>query len=84
VNTNDEVPKLPNPVSVGPAPDFKLFFYEHVDSEYDITFGEPIRSIDDVIFNHSSCNYFATLCGKTSNPTQCKAAGQGLDGCSFS
>ena len=87
VNTNDEVPKLPNTVTtvVGPPPDFKpeLFFYEHVDTEHDITFGEPIRSVDDLVFNHSSCNYFATLCGQTSNPARCTAAGQGLDGCTF-
>ncbi len=88
VNTNDEVPKLPNPVTtvIGPPPDFKpqLFFYEHVNDEYDITFGQPIRSVDDLIFDHSSCNYFATLCGKTSNPTQCKAMGQGLNSCNYS
>jgi triacylglycerol lipase len=88
VNTNDEVPKLPTPVTtiVGPPPDYKpqFFFYEHVDNEYDITFGEPIHSISDLEFDHSSCNYFATLCGQTSNPTQCKAMGQGLDGCDFS
>jgi triacylglycerol lipase len=52
VNTNDEVPKLPNPVTViiGPPPDFKreFFFYEHVNSEYAITFGGPIHSISDL------------------------------------
>jgi len=88
VNTNDEVPKLPNPVTtvIGPPPDFKpeIFFYEHVNGEYDITFGGPIHSVNDLIFNHSSCNYFATLCGQTSNPTQCKAMGQGLNDCDFS
>jgi triacylglycerol lipase len=87
VNTNDEVPKLPNVVStiIGPPPENRpeFFFYEHVNSEYPITFGQPIRSISDVLFNHSSCNYYATLCGKTSNPTECKAQGQGLDACSF-
>jgi triacylglycerol lipase len=88
VNTNDEVPKLPNPVTtvIGPPPDYKpaFFFYEHVDGEHDITFGVPIRSLSDVILDHSSCNYFATLCGQTSNPTQCKQMGQGLNGCNFS
>ena len=88
VNTYDEAPKVPPEITVviGPAPDFKqeFFFYEHVDGEYDITFGGPIRSVDDLIFNHSSCNYFATLCGQTSDPTQCEQAGQGLNGCSFS
>lgn len=88
VNTNDEVPKLPGVVTIviGPPPEFRrhTFFYDHVDSEYDITFGGPIHSIDDVIFNHSSCNYYSTLCDRTSNPAQCKQAGQGLDGCNFS
>jgi triacylglycerol lipase len=88
VNTNDEVPKLPSVVTtvIGPPPDFKpeIFLYEHVNGEYDITFGVPIRSVSDLIFNHSSCNYFATLCGQTSNPTQCKQMGQGLHGCTFS
>lgn len=87
VNTNDEVPKLPNVVTViiGPPPEFKhdIFFYEHVDSEFDITFGGPIHSVSDLIFNHSSCNYFATLCGMTSNPTQCEQAGEGLNDCHF-
>lgn len=88
VNTNDEVPKLPNPVTtvIGPPPDFEphFYFYEHVNDEYDITFGQPIHSIADLVFDHSSCNYFATLCGQTSNPTQCKQMGQGLDDCDFS
>ena len=87
-NTNDAVPKLPLPVTtvIGPPPDFKpaTFFYEHVNSEYDITFGGPINSVDDVVFNHDSCNYFATLCGLTSNPAQCKAMGQGINDCNFS
>jgi triacylglycerol lipase len=88
VNTNDEAPKVPNAVTVvfGPAPDFKreLFFYEHVSGEYDITFGQPIHSISDLVYDHSSCNYFATLCDQTDDPAQCKQAGQGLDGCDFS
>jgi len=88
VNTNDEAPKVPPAITivVGPGPEFKreYFFYEHVEGEYDITFGGPIRSVSDLIFNHSSCNYFATLCGQTSDPTQCEQAGQGLNGCSFS
>ena len=87
-NTNDEVPKLPSPVTViiGPPPEFKrtILLYEHVDTEYAVTFGGPIRSIDDLIFNHSSCNYYGTLCDQTSNPTQCKAKGQGLNYCSYS
>ena len=88
VNTNDEVPKLPDPVTtvVGPPPDFRpqFYFYEHVNDEYDITFGQPIRSIDDLIFDHSSCNYYATLCGQTSNPDLCEQMGQGLNDCNFS
>ncbi len=84
VNTNDEVPKVPIPVTtvIGPPPDFtpEIFFYEHVNSEYDITFGEP----SDIVGDHSSCNYFATLCGQTSNPAQCTQTGQGLNDCNFS
>jgi triacylglycerol lipase len=88
VNTNDAVPKLPTALTtvIGPAPDFKpeLLFYEHVNSEYDVTFGEPIHSVGDVTFNHSACNYFATLCGQTSNPVQCKQMGEDINGCTFS
>ncbi len=88
VNPNDEVPKLPIPVTtvIGPPPDFtpEIFFYEHVNREYDLTFGGPIQSISDVVFNHSSCNYFAALCGQTSNPAQCTQMGQGLNDCNFS
>ncbi len=88
VNTNDEVPKLPDPVTIviGPPPNFEpdFYFYEHVNGEYEITFGQPIHDISDLLFDHSSCNYFATLCGQTSNPTQCEQLGQGLDECSFS
>lgn len=87
VNTNDEVPTLPYVVTtvIGPPPERKpeYFFYEHVDREYAVTFGGPIRSIADLVFNHSSCNYYATLCDRTSNPGVCKQAGQGLNGCSF-
>jgi len=87
VNTNDEVPKLPNVVTVifrGSPRKEEIFLSEHVDEEFDITFGGPIHSIGDLIFNHSSCNYFATLCGMTRNPAQCEQAGQGLNGCNFS
>jgi triacylglycerol lipase len=82
VNTNDEVPKLP------PAVTFviengrqKLFFYEHIDSEYEVTFGEPIRSLQDLEDDHAMCNYFATLCAQTSDPTRCFAMADGADGC---
>lgn len=87
VNTNDEVPNLPDVVTTvfGPPPENRptLYFYDHVDAEYPITFGQPIRSVSDLLFNHSSCNYYATLCDATNDAGQCKAAGQGLDGCSF-
>lgn len=82
VNTNDEVPKLP------PAVTFviengrqKLFFYEHIDSEYDVTFGEPIRDLQDLEDDHAMCNYFATLCARTSDPPGCYAMADGADGC---
>ena len=78
---------MPNTLTTvfGPPPERKpeFFFYEHVNTEYPITFGGPIRSVSDLIFNHSSCNCYATLCDKTTDPAQCKAKGQGLNGCSF-
>lgn len=82
VNTNDEVPKVPPAVSVvfnGDKPE--LFFYEHIDSEYAITFGEPIHSLDDLEADHSLCNYYATLCDQTSDPASCKQMADGADGC---
>jgi triacylglycerol lipase len=86
-NTNDEAPKVPNVVTtvLGPPPEFKptLYFYEHVNTEYPITFGGPIHSVADLIFNHSSCNYYSTLCDQTDNPAACKAKGEGLNGCTF-
>lgn len=86
-NTYDEVPKLPGAVTIviGPPPEFRrtTLFYEHVDTEYDVTFGGPIHSIADLEYNHSSCNYYGTLCDQTANPTQCKAAGQGLNECDY-
>lgn len=82
VNTNDEVPKLP------PAVTFvlrdgrqELFFYEHIDSEYDVTFGEPIRDLQDLEDDHAMCNYFAALCARTSEPSSCYAMADGADGC---
>ena len=78
---------MPNTLTTvfGPPPERKpeFFFYEHVNTEYPITFGGPIRSVSDLIFNHSSCNCYATLCDKTTDPAQCKAKSQGLNGCSF-
>ena len=88
VNTYDEAPRLPNAVTTvfGPPPERRpeLLFYDHVDREYPITFGGPIRSVDDLIHNHSSCNYYATLCAQTSDPNQCRQAAEGVNGCKFS
>jgi triacylglycerol lipase len=82
VNTNDEVPKLPPAVTfVFENGQQKLFFYEHIDSEYDVTFGEPIRDLQDLEDDHAMCNYFATLCAQTSDPSGCYAMADGADGC---
>jgi triacylglycerol lipase len=82
VNTNDEVPKLPPAVAfVLENGQQKLFFYEHIDSEYDVTFGEPIRDLQDLEDDHAMCNYFATLCAQTSDPASCYAMAGGADGC---
>lgn len=81
-NTNDEVPKLPPAVSVvfdGDEPTF--YFYEHIDSEYAVTFGAPIHDLADLIEDHSMCNYYATLCAGTADPTACKQMAGGADGC---
>ncbi|MEO8604625.1 MAG: lipase family protein [bacterium] len=81
-NTNDEVPKLPPAVSVVFTNDTPHFlFYEHIDSEYPITFGTPIHSVDDVVEDHAMCNYYATLCDQSADPTSCKAMAEGADGC---
>lgn len=82
VNTNDEVPKLPPAVTfVLENGQEKLFFYEHIDSEYDVTFGEPIRDVQDLEDDHAMCNYFATLCAQTADPSSCFAMADGADGC---
>lgn len=81
-NTNDEVPKLPPAISVvfnGDTPEF--FFYEHIDSEYPLTFGHPIRNLDDLGENHAMCNYYATLCDETATPASCKQMTGGADDC---
>jgi len=81
-NTNDEVPKLPPAFAVvfdGDKPQF--FFYEHIDSEFAITFGTPIHSLDDLETDHAMCNYYATLCNQSDDPTTCKAMAGGADGC---
>ena len=63
----------------GDEPEF--FFYEHIDSEYSITFGQPIHSLEDVEEDHAMCNYYATLCDQTANPPSCKQMAGGADGC---
>ncbi|MBX3026933.1 lipase family protein [bacterium] len=81
-NSNDEVPKLPPAVAVvfhGDDPTF--YFYEHIDSEYGITFGRPIRDLTDLEEDHAMCNYYATLCDRTDTPTACKRMAGGADGC---
>jgi len=81
-NTWDEVPKLPPAVAVvfvdGKS---ELFFYEHIDSEYSVTFGGPIRSVEDLENNHAMCNYYITLCDQTADPATCKQMAGGGDGC---
>jgi Lipase (class 3). len=87
VNTNDIVPTLPKTVTVifvNNQP--KTFFYEHVATEFDLTFGNPITGptdFTDIEFNHSICNYYATLCGQAQDPAACKAQGNGVGGCQF-
>jgi len=76
-NTNDIVPTLP-PTELS---------YIHVDTGYPITFGAPVTDPLDfhqIAINHSSCNYYATVCDLTSDPESCKALGEGLDECTFS
>jgi len=82
VNTNDAVPKLPPAVAlVDENGETREYFYEHVDSEYAITFGRPITTPEDVAEDHSMCGYFATLCAQTSDPASCDAMAMGADGC---
>ena len=82
VNTNDEVPKLPPAVAVvveNDQPHF--FFYEHIESEYPITFGVPIHDLEDLEEDHAMCNYYSTLCERTTSPATCKQMAGGADGC---
>ena len=82
VNSNDEVPRLPPAVAVVFDDDQpQYFFYEHIDSEYPITFGVPIRNLQDLEDDHAMCNYFATLCDLTSDPASCDQMAGGADGC---
>ena len=83
VNTNDVVPTLP-PTTVIIIDPPGVFFYEHVNSEEAITFGNPISGpfdFTDIEFNHSMCNYYNTLCNMTSDPDTCKEMAGGADGC---
>jgi triacylglycerol lipase len=85
VNTNDLIPKLPNQVTVVfEGGTYKTYFYEHVATELDITFGNPVSGptdVTDIEFNHSLCNYYNTLCAETSDPQACEQQAGGADGC---
>lgn len=82
VNTNDEVPKLPPAVAlIDENGQLREYLYEHIDGEYAITFGQPIRTPEDVAEDHSMCSYLATLCGQTSDPAACDRMATGADGC---
>lgn len=87
VNTNDLVPTLPKPVTVvfhNNQP--KTLFYEHVATEFDITFGNPVSGptdIADIEFNHAMCHYYETLCQQAQDPTACLALANGVGGCTF-
>lgn len=86
-NTNDLAPTVPLVETVVFIDcKFHTFIYEHVDTEYAITFGNPVTGptdIPDIEFNHSSCNYYGSLCDQSSDPAACKAEANGLAGCSF-
>ncbi|MCC6274016.1 MAG: lipase family protein [Deltaproteobacteria bacterium] len=85
VNTNDLVPKLPNQVTVVfEGGTYKTYFYQHVETELDITFGNPVSGptdITDIEFNHSLCNYYNTLCAETADPQACEQQAGEADGC---
>ncbi|KAB2839853.1 lipase family protein [bacterium] len=85
VNTNDLVPKLPNQVTVVfEGGTYKTYFYQHVETELDVTFGNPVSGptdVTDIEFNHSLCNYYNTLCAETSDPQACEQQADGADGC---
>ena len=84
-NTNDLVPKLPQPVvEIFKDNMFKTFFYDHVNTEHPITFGNPISGptdVKDIEFNHIMCHYYNHLCAGTSDPASCMAMADGADGC---
>jgi triacylglycerol lipase len=85
VNTNDLVPQLPKPVTIVFENNLpKTYYYEHVDSELDITFGHPITGptdFTDIEFDHGLCNYYNTLCAETADPAACEQEANGADGC---
>jgi len=66
---------------------FKLLFYRHVDNEEVIMFGQPVTDpldVQAIEFNHSACNYYATLCDETPDPTGCKQLVGDTLGCHLS
>lgn len=85
VNTNDLVPKLPEPVvAVYINNQLKTFFYDHVNQEQEITFGMPISGPTDfkaIEEDHIMCNYYNALCEMTEDVDQCKKMADGADGC---
>lgn len=84
-NTNDLVPTLP-PI-IAPAVinnQVVVFFYEHVEKENPITFGNPISGpfdFSDIEANHIMCNYFNAFCEMTDDVEACKNMADGADGC---
>lgn len=87
-NTNDLVPQLPKPiVEVYENGHFKTFFYDHVNEEHSITFGNPISGptdFKDIEANHIMCNYYNALCKMTSDEKTCMEMADGADGCNAS
>jgi triacylglycerol lipase len=87
VNTNDPVPELPPKKVLIPVDgnDVQEFSYAHVATEHKITFGSPIKGLDDIAVigsNHSMCNYYNLLCDSTADPAACKTLAEGIAGCS--
>jgi hypothetical protein len=40
----------------------------------------PIHGPEDVEEDHAMCDYYATLCDQTADPTSCKEMAGGADG----
>ncbi|MBN1442555.1 MAG: lipase family protein [Planctomycetes bacterium] len=81
VNTRDAVTDQP-PTLVVLLTD--IYRYEHVASEYAITFGKRLSSALDLVnlsANHSICNYHDALCALTGDPAACEALAAGIAGC---